>query len=62
MFGIEHVSDKILQSMQKKSSSAIIGPTLRKCVQYGIRPIGNIIFGDVAETEDTVSEAPEWWR
>lgn len=62
LFGIEHVSDKILQSMQKKTSSAIIEPTLRKCLQYGIRPIGNIIFGDVAETEDTVLEALDWWR
>lgn len=62
LFGIEHVSDKILQSMQKKTSAAIIEPTLRKCLQYGIRPIGNIILGDVAETEDTVQEALDWWR
>lgn len=62
LFGIEHVSDKILQSMQKKTSAAIIEPTLKKCLEYGIRPIGNIILGDVAETEDTVSEALDWWR
>lgn len=62
LFGIEHISDKILTSMQKKTTSSIIEPTLRKCVSYGIRPIGNIIFGDVAETKETVNEALEWWR
>ncbi len=62
LFGIEHVSDKILQSMQKKTSAALIEPTLRKCLEYGIQPIGNIIFGDVAETEETVYEALDWWR
>ena len=62
LFGIEHVCDTVLESMQKKTKASIIEPTLRKCLKYGIRPIGNIIFGDVAETEDTMEEALEWWR
>lgn len=62
LFGIEHVSEKVLASMQKKSSATIIEPTLRKVQEYGILSIGNIIFGDVAETEETVKEALEWWR
>ena len=62
LFGVEHISDMVLQSMNKKTSSALLEPTLRKCLQYGIRPVGNIIFGDLAETEDTVNEALDWWR
>lgn len=62
LFGIEHVDDKILKSMNKKTKAEIIAPTLKKCRDYGITPIGNIILGDVAETEETVAEALEWWR
>jgi hypothetical protein len=62
LFGIEHTADRILESMQKKTKAAYIEPALRKCVEYGITPVGNIIFGDLKESEETVKEALEWWK
>jgi radical SAM superfamily enzyme YgiQ (UPF0313 family) len=61
-FGVEHISDKILESMQKKTKSSMIELVFNQVIEKGIVPSGNIIFGDLEETIETVREALNWWK
>lgn len=61
LFGVEHVSETILKSMRKKTSPKLIEPVFNECLQRGIIPKAQIIFGDLEETPETVREALDWW-
>jgi radical SAM superfamily enzyme YgiQ (UPF0313 family) len=61
LFGVEHVSETILKSMRKKISPKLIEPVFNECLQKGITPKAQIIFGDLEETPETVREALDWW-
>ena len=60
--GVEHINDRILKSMRRKISAAQIEPVLTRMLEKGIRPVSNILFGDLEETAETVREALNWWR
>ncbi|MCL2187605.1 MAG: B12-binding domain-containing radical SAM protein [Defluviitaleaceae bacterium] len=61
-FGVEHTEEKIIKSMNKKTSPALIKPVFTKCMERGITPYGNIIIGDLEETVETARSALSWWR
>lgn len=61
LFGVEHMSETILKSMRKKTSPALVEPVFNQCLQKGITPKAQIIFGDLEETPETVREALDWW-
>lgn len=61
-FGIESMSDSVLENMQKKLDQSTIERALDICYRHGIGCTGNLIFG--AETEDmsTMKESIDWYR
>lgn len=61
LFGVEHMSETILKSMRKKTSPALVEPVFNQCLEKGITPKAQIIFGDLEETPETVREALNWW-
>lgn len=60
-YGIESASDAVLKSMRKNSTVAQIENALELTRQAGIQIQGNFIFGDSAETDETVAETFQWW-
>jgi len=60
-YGIESASDTVLKSMRKNSTIAQIENALELTRQSGIQIQGNFIFGDSAETDETVGETFQWW-
>jgi anaerobic magnesium-protoporphyrin IX monomethyl ester cyclase len=59
--GLESVSDTVLTSMRKKTSRAKIDSAYSMAFKNGVIPGGNLIFGDIAETESTMAETLDWW-
>jgi radical SAM superfamily enzyme YgiQ (UPF0313 family) len=59
--GLESASDTVLTSMRKKTSRAKIDAAFALAFENGVRPGGNLIFGDIAETEQTMAETLDWW-
>lgn len=59
--GIESMSGSVLRSMAKKATPVAIDDALRVTRASGIGIQGNFIFGDPAETPDTVNETFDWW-
>jgi radical SAM superfamily enzyme YgiQ (UPF0313 family)/predicted SAM-dependent methyltransferase len=55
-YGLESASQRVLDSMKKKTSVAQITAARVMTVQAGIAFQGNFIYGDVAETEETMTE------
>lgn len=53
-YGIESGDDTVLKSMKKGISTAEIAKTVRLTAEAGIRVRGSFIFGDTAETMQTV--------
>ncbi len=60
-FGIESMSQPVLESMQKKSKTAEIDYALDLTYKYKIGIQGNILFGDSSETLETANESMHWW-
>jgi len=61
-FGIEHVDEKVLKSMRKKITKAEIENALSLAREAGIGIQGNILFGDVAETGESITKGLQWLR
>ncbi len=61
-YGIESLSDTILKSMNKKITVSQIENALRLTRNNNIAIQGNILFGDPAETEETIKESLDWWK
>lgn len=61
-YGIESASDKILESMKKKTTRAQIENALNLTQAARIAIQGNIILGDPEETEETLKESIDWWK
>ena len=60
--GLESADNTILKSMRKKITVEQIDNALAIIRQHGLSPVGNLIFGDIAETRETASNTLEWWK
>lgn len=60
-YGVESASDTVLKSMKKKITRAQIDQALRDTAQTGLGIQANLIFGDPAETRETVQESLNWY-
>jgi len=60
-YGIESANEKILVSMQKKSTRAQIDSALKLTHENKVGIQGNLIFGDKAETVETANDTMDWW-
>lgn len=61
-YGLESKSDVILKSMKKHVKTIEIDKALELTQKANIGIQGNFIFGDPAETEETIQETLDWWR
>lgn len=61
-YGIENISDKIISSMKKQITKLEIEKVLQLTRQAGIGIQANLLFGDKAETSDTIKENVDWWK
>jgi anaerobic magnesium-protoporphyrin IX monomethyl ester cyclase len=60
--GLESYSAKVLKSMKKPITPQKIDEIIQLCMEIKIGIVGNFIFGDVAETEDTYKETLNYWK
>ena len=60
--GVESLSNTVLKSMKKRTTKAGIEQAYKICDKVGVRPISNIIIGDISETEDTIKESLDWLK
>lgn len=60
-FGVESMSQPVLDSMQKKAKKSRIEEALTLTHKHHIGIQGNLIFGDTAETLETANESMLWW-
>jgi anaerobic magnesium-protoporphyrin IX monomethyl ester cyclase len=59
-FGIESADDRVLTSMKKHITVAQIDRALAMTREAGLEIQGGLIFGDVAETIETVANSMRW--
>ena len=59
-FGLESADDRVLTSMNKKTSVGLMERVLSRVKEAGLLTQGTFIFGDTEETEDTVNTTMEW--
>lgn len=60
-YGLESASPIILESMNKKTKPEQIIEAIKLAGEANIGFGGNLIFGDVAETEETIAESLSFW-
>ena len=61
-FGIESMSEAVLENMNKKMKLETIENALSLTYKYRLGCTGNLIFGSEAETFETMAESLEWHR
>jgi anaerobic magnesium-protoporphyrin IX monomethyl ester cyclase len=60
-YGIESMSDSVLESMRKKTNHKAVETALELTASAGIGIQGNLLFGDKAENSKTMEESLLWW-
>lgn len=61
-YGLESASPRVLKSMNKRSSVSKITEAIPIANEVGVGFGGNFIFGDVAETEETICETLDFFK
>ena len=61
-YGLESADNSILKSMKKNISVEQIDNALQLTAKAGLTIVGNFIFGDVNETQQTASNTLTWWK
>jgi radical SAM superfamily enzyme YgiQ (UPF0313 family) len=61
-FGVESMSQEVLENMHKHLKTSTIENALKISYQCGVGAGGNLIFGSEVETFDTVYESIQWNR
>ena len=61
-YGFESYSPAVLKSMRKPITPELIDKTIKMMMEEKIAIVGNFIFGDVAETKETVKETLDYWK
>ncbi|PYJ06030.1 MAG: hypothetical protein DME25_07320 [Verrucomicrobia bacterium] len=61
-YGMESASEKVLVSMKKKSHPKQIAEVIPMCKEAGVGFGGNFIFGDPAETPETMEETMNFFK
>jgi radical SAM superfamily enzyme YgiQ (UPF0313 family) len=59
-YGIEHINKTVLKSMKKKIKVADIENTLKLTYDLNMGIQGNILIGDIAETEESFHDVVSW--
>lgn len=59
--GVESMSNEILRSMKKHITTNQVNEAFRITAEAGINATGNLILGDINETEETVNESLKWF-
>jgi|WetSurMetagenome_2_1015567.scaffolds.fasta_scaffold00092_31 anaerobic magnesium-protoporphyrin IX monomethyl ester cyclase len=62
VLGVESASNKVLKSMRKGTTIQRTEEALQKIYDNHIMLDSNLIFGDVAEDQETLEETISWWR
>ena len=60
-YGLESASPTVLKSMNKKTQVSQIEEVIKLAEEVGIGFGGNLIFGDMAETEYTLLDSLDFW-
>lgn len=60
-YGVESMSQPVLDSMQKKTKKERIEKALALTYKHRIGVRANLIYGDTAETVETANESMGWW-
>ncbi len=60
-YGMESASDTVLKSMKKGATSAEMKNAIKVTSDAGIGVHGNFIFGDIAETPETIKETIDFY-
>ncbi|MCW2278809.1 B12-binding domain-containing radical SAM protein [Heliophilum fasciatum] len=61
-YGVESADNNILKSMQKNITVEQIERAFNLSREVGLPAKGYIIFGDLEETAETISNSLRWWR
>lgn len=61
-YGFESYSQKVLNSMKKPITPQQIDFTIKATLNERIGILGNFIFGDIAETKETVKQTLDYWK
>jgi radical SAM superfamily enzyme YgiQ (UPF0313 family) len=59
--GVESMDEGILKSMRKKTTPRQVETALAQVHAAHVGILGNLIFGDPAETEESINRSMDWW-
>lgn len=60
-YGLESASPTVLKSMNKKMDISQVAGVIEMAEEAGVGFASNLIFGDIAETPDTIAESLAFW-
>ncbi|MCW2278810.1 B12-binding domain-containing radical SAM protein [Heliophilum fasciatum] len=61
-YGVESADNKILKSMRKNITVEQIEKAFDLALEVGLPAYGNLIFGDLEEDQETISNCLTWWK
>ncbi|WP_094606112.1 hypothetical protein SPSIL_007820 [Sporomusa silvacetica DSM 10669] len=61
-YGVESADNRILKSMRKNITVEQIERAFDLALEVGLPAYGNLIFGDLEETPETIGNCLNWWK